>query len=225
MLKFTNVSKIYKDRFTAIKDVNFVLHDGEFCFIIGPSGAGKSTIVRLLIRQEKPTTGQIQFNNVIISQLPRKLLHVYRQQLGVVFQDLKLIESKTVTQNIRFALEIVNTPEEQMSELTSYLLSTVNLKKRGDLYPEDLSGGERQRVAIARALANNPKLLIADEPTGHLDPDNAREIIDILRAINRMGTSVLAITHDRETVDNLQERVIHMSKGKIIADEKGGYSI
>jgi cell division transport system ATP-binding protein len=223
MVKFSQVSKIYPGGITALKDVSFTINDGEFTFIVGPSGAGKTTIVRLLIREERPTSGEIQFEDVQVPSIPRKLLSVYRQQLGVVFQDLKLIDSKNVRENIQLALEITKKTREEMEETTDYLLNLVNLKGRSHLFPEELSGGEKQRVAIARALANEPKLFIADEPTGNLDPGTAMEILNILKTVNNLGTTVVLITHDDEIVDLMQTRVLHMQEGKIISDEKGGY--
>jgi len=225
MVNFDSVSKVYKGDIVALNNVSFSLKPAEFCFIVGPSGAGKSTIIRLLIRQEFPSDGSILFEDVNVTEIPRKLLSIYRQQIGVVFQDLKLIPSKTVRENIAFALEITNKPKSQIDETTEYLLQTVNLTKRAHLYPEDLSGGEKQKVGIARALANDPKLLIADEPTGNLDPNTSGEILEILKAINEWGTTVLVVTHDRSIVDKAQRRVIHMRNGEIEADTTGGYDV
>lgn len=225
MIQFDNVSKTYKGDIVALDNISFKIKPSEFTFIVGPSGAGKSTVIRLLIRQEFPTDGLIQFEDVDVTKIPRNMLSIYRQQLGVVFQDLKLIPSKTVRQNIAFALEITNKPKEQVDETTKFLLETVRLDKRADLLPEDLSGGERQKVGIARALANDPKLLIADEPTGNLDPTTSNEILEILKAINSWGTTVLVVTHDKSIVDKMQSRVIHMADGKIVVDKVGGYEI
>jgi cell division transport system ATP-binding protein len=224
MIQFNNVSKVYKNSIVALDDVSFSVNPGEFIFFVGPSGAGKSTVIRLLIRQEIPSKGNILFEDIDVINIPRNLLSVYRQQLGIVFQDLKLIPSKTVRQNVSFALEITdNKSRDEIKETTDYLLDIVKVKDRSDLYPEDLSGGERQRVAIARALANDPKLLIADEPTGNLDPKTSLEILDILNAINSSGTTVMVVTHDRKIVDERQARVIQMINGKITGDRVGGY--
>lgn len=224
MIQFNNVSKVYKNSITALDDVSFSVNPGEFLFLVGPSGAGKSTVIRLLIRQEIPSNGNILFEDIDVTNIPRNLLSVYRQQLGIVFQDLKLISSKTVRQNVSFALEITdNKSKAEIKDTTDYLLDIVRVKDRADLYPEDLSGGERQRVAIARALANDPKLLIADEPTGNLDPKTSMEILEILNAINGSGTTVMVVTHDRKIVDEKQTRVIHMRDGKIFSDRIGGY--
>jgi len=225
IVNFDKVSKIYKGDIIALKDVSFSIIPGEFCFIVGPSGAGKSTVIRLLIRQEFPTDGLIRFEDVNVTEIPRKLLSIYRQQIGVVFQDLKLIPSRTVRENIAFALEITNKPKDQIIETTEYLLETVHLEKRADLFPEDLSGGERQKVGIARALANDPKLLIADEPTGNLDPHTSDEILEILNAINGWGTTIMVVTHDKDIVDKGKKRVIHMRDGAIESDRVGGYDV
>ncbi|KKR06026.1 MAG: Cell division ATP-binding protein FtsE [candidate division WS6 bacterium GW2011_GWF2_39_15] len=222
IINFDKVSKIYPGGIIALDEVSFIVDPGEFTFIVGPSGAGKSTAIRLLIKEEFPTQGSIQFQDINVTSIPRKLLSIYRQQLGVVFQDLKLIESKTVSENVEFALEITNRKDSEIAETTNYLLDIVNLKGRAHLFPQELSGGEKQRVAIARALANDPKLFIADEPTGNLDPENAREIMNILQAINEWGTTVIVITHDDVIVDKMQKRVLRMNQGKIVGDEKGG---
>lgn len=223
LISFKEVIKTYPGGIAALQRVSFDIEPGEFTFIVGPSGAGKSTVVRLLIRQEFPTNGTIQFDNINVVDLPRNLLSTYRQQLGIVFQDLKLIDSKTVRENIQFALEVSKRTPKEVNETTDYLLDIVSLKGRSHLFPQELSGGERQRVAIARGLANDPKLLIADEPTGNLDPATAMEILNILRAVNELGTTVLVITHDKNIVDMMQKRVLHMEEGKIVADEQGGY--
>lgn len=223
MVRFDKVTKKYIGDIIAVENVSFSIDQGEFSFIVGPSGAGKSTIIRLLIREEHPTEGEIVFEEINVANLPRELLSPYRQQLGVVFQDLKLINSKSVLENIQFALEITQRDASTIDETARYLLDVVGLSSRSHLFPKELSGGEKQKVAIARALANDPKLFIADEPTGNLDPDTAMEILDILKTINSWGTTVLVVTHDKGIVDKMQTRVIHMNNGKIISDEKGGY--
>ncbi len=223
LIKFNDVSKSYPGGILAVRDLSFEVLKGEFVFIVGPSGAGKSTLARLLIRQEVPTSGTIHFEDIEVPRIPRKLLSVYRQQLGVVFQDLKLIETKTVRENVQFALEITKRNPSEIDDTTDYLLDVVNLKGRSHLFPQELSGGEKQRVAIARALANDPKLFIADEPTGNLDPTTALEILNILKTINNLGTTIIVITHDYNIVDLMQKRVIHVESGRIIADDSGGY--
>lgn len=223
MVIFENVSKVYDGNIVALKEVTFTVDPGEFLFIVGSSGAGKSTIIRLLVRQEKPTTGQIKFEDIEVPAIPRSLLSLYRQQLGVVFQDLKLIPTKTILENVEFALEIIDKPRNEIKDTAEYLLETVRLQDRTKLFPDQLSGGERQRVAIARALANDPKLLVADEPTGNLDPRTSEEILDILQTINNWGTTVMVVTHDKDIVNKMQTRVLHMKDGLLIKDTKGGY--
>lgn len=221
MIHFDNVEKKY-DEITALKEVSFDIPDGEFCFIVGPSGAGKSTIMKLLIREELPTSGDIIFDKISVPKLPNKLVPEYRQKIGMVFQDLKLLPTKTLEENINFALEILNKSQKEIEDTTEYLLELVDLKDRKNLFPKELSGGEQQRGAIARALANNPKVLVADEPTGNLDPDNASELLRIFKTINANGTTVLIITHNKDLVDSTQRRVIRLEKGEVISDSKKG---
>lgn len=218
MIKYINVKKIYPGNINALDGVSFEIEEGEFLFVIGASGAGKSTLIRLLVKQEVPTVGNIFFEDVEVPTIPNKLLSIYRQQLGIVFQDLKLIESKTVRENIMFALEITGKDRKEVEDTTQYLLDVVNLKNRSHLFPIELSGGEKQKVAIARALANDPKIFIADEPTGNLDTNTTMEILSILKTINDWGTTVMVITHDNTLVENMKARVITMSDGKIIKD-------
>jgi len=223
MLLFDNVSKKYDKDIIALEDVHFEIDRGEFSFLVGPSGAGKTTLLRLLIREELPTSGNILFEDIEVPKLPRKLLPQYRQRLGVVFQDMKLLQSKTLEENISFALEILGKANKEIEETTDYLLELVKLQDRRHLFPKQLSGGEQQRAAIARALANAPDFLVADEPTGNLDPDNALQILNILKNINKAGTTVLVISHDRDIVNEMKTRVIRMDKGKIVSDTKGDY--
>jgi cell division transport system ATP-binding protein len=223
MLLFDKVTKKYDKNITAVEDISFKADKGEFIFLVGPSGAGKSTLMRLLIREELPTTGSIFFDEIEIPKLPRKLLPTYRQRLGIVFQDMKLIEGKTLGENIDFALEILGKPEKEIKDTTHYLLDLVGLEDRIDLFPKQLSGGEQQRGAIARALANSPELLVADEPTGNLDYENAMHILSILDKINKTGTSVMVISHDRDIVNKQKARVLRMDKGKLISDTNGNY--
>ncbi len=223
MLLFDKVSKRYDKDIIALEDVHFEIDKGEFSFLVGPSGAGKTTLLRLLIREELPTSGNILFEDIEVPKLPRKLLPQYRQRLGVVFQDIKLLPTKTLDENIAFALEILGKGNKEIEETTDYLLELVKLEDRRHLFPRQLSGGEQQRAAIARALANAPDLLVADEPTGNLDPDNALQILSILKDINKTGTTVLVISHDRDIVNEMKTRVIRMDKGRIISDTKGDY--
>jgi cell division transport system ATP-binding protein len=223
MLLFDKVSKKYDKDIIALEEVHFSIEKGEFSFLVGPSGAGKTTLLRLLIREELPTSGNIFFDDIEVPKLPRKLLPTYRQRLGIVFQDMKLLSSKTLEENISFALEILGKDNKEIEETTEYLLELVKLQDRRHLFPKQLSGGEKQRGAIARALANSPDLLVADEPTGNLDPDNALQLLNILKDINKTGTTVMVISHDREIVDEMKTRVIRIVEGKIVSDTKGDY--
>ncbi len=223
MLLFDKVSKKYNENITALDDIGFKVEDGEFLFLVGPSGAGKTTLVRLLIREEIPSSGSIFFKEIEVPKIPNKLLPTYRQKLGIVFQDIKLLANKTLEENINFALDILGKEDKEIKETTDYLLETVGLQDRRNLFPQQLSGGEQQRGAIARALANNPELFVADEPTGNLDPDNAFQVLEILKKINKGGTTVMVISHDREIVNQMKTRVLRMDQGKIVSDTKGDY--
>lgn len=218
MVTFDTVTKKYKGDITALEDVCFTIDEGEFTFIIGPSGAGKSTIMRLLIREELPTSGSIFFKDIEVPKLTRRLLPAYRQKLGVVFQDIKLLPTKTLDENIGFALEILDKSPKEITDTTEYLLDLVGLRERRQLFPQELSGGEQQRGAIARALASSPDLFIADEPTGNLDEDNANQILEILKTINKQGTTVMVITHDLNLVNNFKTRTIKIKNGKLDQD-------
>ena len=222
-ITFDKVSKVYADDFHALHDVTFKIDKGEFLFVVGPSGAGKSTIIRLLTNEERPTSGEIFFEDIDVPTIPRKMLALYRQQLGVVFQDLKLIPSKTVEENIQFALEISRKPKDEIQDTTDKLLNLVGLTTLRSMFPETLSGGEMQKTAIARALANEPKLFIADEPTGNLDPDTSMEILEILKEVNSWGTTVMVISHDQSIVDKMKTRVLRLESGKLKRDGKGKY--
>jgi cell division transport system ATP-binding protein len=223
MVKFDTVTKKYNEDIVALEDVSFDIDAGEFCFVTGPSGAGKSTIVKLLIKDETPTSGSIFYEDIEVPKIPRKMLPSYRQKLGVVFQDMKLLNSRSIEENIAFALEILQKPEKEIKDTTDYLLELVGLENRRNLYPQQLSGGEKQRGAIARALASNPSLLLADEPTGNLDDENAYMILDILKKINESGTTIMVITHDPLLVDAKENhsRQIHLREGRIESDSKG----
>jgi cell division transport system ATP-binding protein len=222
MVKFDTVTKKYDENIVALEDVCFEIDQGEFCFITGPSGAGKSTIVKLLIKDELPTSGSIFYEDIEVPRIPRKMLPSYRQKLGVVFQDMKLLNTRTLKENIAFALEILQKKPKEIKDTTDYLLELVGLEDRRNLYPQQLSGGEQQRGAIARALASNPGLLLADEPTGNLDEENAYMILDILKKINASGTTVMVISHDNILVngDKKSTREIHLKEGKVESDTK-----
>ncbi|MBI4948292.1 cell division ATP-binding protein FtsE [Candidatus Berkelbacteria bacterium] len=221
MIDFQNVSKQYP-RKVALKDVDLKISEGEFVCLVGQSGAGKTTIIKLLTKLEKPSRGKIYVANRSLSDLRSGEVPLYRRKIGVVFQDFKLLPQKTVWENIAFALEVCAFSDKEINRRTEKVLELVNLIKRKDNYPNELSGGERQRCAIARALVHSPKILIADEPTGNLDPINAWEIIDLLYRINQRGTTVILATHNKQIVDRIQKRVILMKAGQIVSDQAGG---
>ena len=223
MIEFIHVSKKYGTH-AIINDVSFFIDRGEFVTLVGPSGSGKSTLIKLLIAEEKPSGGQIVVAGRDITTLSSRELPFYRRKIGVVFQDYKLLQHKTVAENVAFALEVSDTSNGEVLAKVPEILDLVGLKDKGNNMPDELSGGEQQRVSIARALIHQPKLLIADEPTGNLDPINTWEIIELLFKINKSGTIVLLATHDKEVVDALKKRVITLREGKIVADQtKGKY--
>lgn len=221
MIELKNVDKKY-GRITALEDINLTIHKGEFVCLVGPSGAGKSTIIRLLTCEEKPTTGKIFVAGKNIVNLGSSELPFYRRRIGVVFQDFKLLPQKSVCENVAYALEVCDATNAEIQRRVPLMLELVGLTNRADNLPNELSGGERQRVSIARAMIHSPKLLIADEPTGNLDPVNTWEIIDLLRKINQRGTIVILATHDKEIVDRLRTRVISVKNGKVVADMQRG---
>ncbi len=223
MILIDHVSKVYAGDIVALRDVTFQIENGEFLFLVGPSGAGKSTLIRLLIREELPTDGTIVFDETDITRIGKPYIPFYRQQIGVVFQDYKLIDIKTIRENIEFALEITGKSDDEIEDTSQSLLELVGLQDRQNLFPNQLSGGEKQRAGIARALANEPKLLIADEPTGNLDPVTSAEIMNILETVNSWGTTVLISTHDKNVVDKMKKRVVRLECGALAADRVGGY--
>lgn len=223
MLTFENVTKKYLQSKFALQEVSFHIQEGEFVFLVGPSGAGKSTAIRLLIKDEVPNSGKILFEDKVVNELRGKNLAYYRRELGIVFQDFKLITSKTVWENIAFVLEVSSKTNKEIEKSVSYVLDLVGLLDKKDMFPEALSGGEQQRVAIARAIITEPKVLIADEPTGNLDRNNAWDIMQLLNKINNWGTTVIVATHDTEIVDSLNKRVIAFDGGRIVRDNIGGY--
>ena len=222
VIEFIEVSKVYPGNVVAAEDVSFSVPLGEFVSLVGPSGAGKSTLIRLLTCEEPPTSGQIYVAGRDVTKLKPKELPFYRRKVGVIFQDFKLLPKKTVFENIAFALEVAGASNAEIRDKVPKIVEIVGLTKRVKAMSEELSGGEKQRVSIARALVHKPKILIADEPTGNLDPVTTWELIELLFKINRQGTIVLLATHDREVVDALQRRVITMREGKIIADNQHG---
>lgn len=225
MFRFEQVSKRYDNGVLALDDINLKVNEGEFVFLVGPSGAGKSTILKLLSKEEDPTRGYIFFDNKNISQLGRRQIPYYRRSLGIVFQNYRLLENKTVYENVAYALQIVGASKATIKREVPRVLSLVKLSHKSSSYPRELSGGEAQRVAIARSVVNNPKLVLADEPTGNLDMDTSMEIMDVLRDINKSGTTVLMATHAKYIVDTYNLRVITIEHGKIISDKVGGYNI
>ena len=225
MIEFKNITKKYNGM-AALDDVTFGVGTGEFVCLVGPSGAGKSTLIKLLVCEERPTSGHILVAGRDVTKLKRKELPYYRRRVGVVYQDFKLLPKKTVWENVAFALEVCDVCNEEIEVKVPKILSLVGLSEKKDNYPKELSGGEKQRASIARALVNSPKILIADEPTGNLDPRNALEIIELLSRINQAGTVVILATHNKEIVNKLKKRVVLLKNGKLISDKiQGRYVI
>ncbi len=225
MIEFRNVSKVYENTATdAIKNVSLQIQNGEFVFIVGKSGAGKSTLTKLMIAEQKPTSGEVLVNSHRVHMLQQKDIPYFRRGIGMVFQDFRLLEDKTVYENVAFAMQIVGATNRQIRRRVPEALSNVGLAAKAKSFPGQLSGGEQQRVAIARALVNNPSVIIADEPTGNLDPIMSKEILQMLNEINKNGTTVIVVTHDKELVNTLQKRVIALENGQIVSDEgRSGY--
>ena len=225
MIRFENVHKTYKTGTDALRGVTFTIRDGEFVFIIGKSGSGKSTLMKCITREEKPTEGLVIIDKFCISKMPRALIPILRRQIGIIYQDFRLIETKTVEENIAFAGEIIGVPRKKLHQMVDIVLGAVGLRDKAGSMPLELSGGEQQRVAIARAMLNSPKLIVADEPTGNLDPETSEAIMALLAEINKQGTTVVVCTHDSNLVDAMKKRVIEVDDGLIVRDEKGsGYT-
>jgi cell division transport system ATP-binding protein len=223
MIKFENVTMAYrKDGNPALNDVSFEIADGEFVFLVGQSGAGKSTILRLLIREERAQNGTVLIDDINIGMLPEKEVPKLRRNIGMVFQDFRLLPDKTVSENVAFALQVLNKSPDEIKQTVPAVLDLVGLLDKANRRPEQLSGGEQQRVAIARALVNRPAILMADEPTGNLDPDTSVEIMRLLDQINKAGTTVIMATHDAGIVDQMRKRVIEITGGAIIRDQAQG---
>lgn len=221
-IEFVNVSKEYDPGKKVLDDVNFKIEAGDFLFIVGPSGAGKSTIIKLLTKEENPDGGDILFNEESILNLPKEAIPGLRRRIGVVFQDFKLLDSKTVFDNVAIALEVVDSNIEEIRSIVPNVLSMVGLTDKMFKYPKQLSGGEKQKVSIARALAHEPDVLLAYEPTGMIDPDSVDDVMEVLEKINSLGTTVVMATHDQDIVNLLKKRVIRIEKGQIVSDKKGG---
>lgn len=217
-----DVHKTYDNGVTAVNGINIKIDQGEFVYIVGPSGAGKSTFIRLIYREEVPTKGEIYINDIELSKLKEKEIPFLRRQIGVIFQDFKLLPRLTVFENVAFALEVIEMPPDKIRERVMEVLDLVGLKHKARSYPSELSGGEQQRVAIARAISNYPKIVIADEPTGNLDPDTSWTIMRILEEINMRGTTVIMATHSKEIVNTVKKRVIAIENGMVVRDEEQG---
>ena len=222
MITLENVSKAYSTGAPALNNVSLKIEAGEFVFVVGDSGSGKSTLIKLLLRELLPTSGKIMVNDIDVASLRHKQIPKYRRKLGVVFQDFRLLKDRNVYENVAFAQRIVQTPTKEIKKNVPSILSTVGLAGKYKAKPRQLSGGEQQRVALARALVNNPPILLADEPTGNLDPKNSWEIMKLLEEINEKGTTVVVVTHNREIVNSMKKRVITMNKGVIVSDQKEG---
>lgn len=222
MIHFDKVSKIYPDKTVALSDITFKIDPAEFISVVGHSGAGKTTLLKMLLAEEKPTKGKVFLESVNIHTLPRNDVHTYRRRIGVVFQDFRLLSKKTIYENIAFAMEVAGHEDADIEADVPYVLKLVDLENKIWNYPDELSGGEKQRVAIARAIVNQPDIVIADEPTGNLDPINTFEVVQILKKINDLGTIVILTTHNKGVVDSVGRRVITLDRGKIIRDDPEG---
>ncbi len=222
LIKIKNVEKTYKTGVTAIYDLSLNIGKGEFVFIIGSTGCGKSTLIKMLYREEKPTSGIINIGGINVSKLKNRNVYKIRRKIGVVFQDFKLLPKSTVYENVAFALEIFGLPNSEVHSKVIKALELVGLKHKAKNYPHQLSGGEQQRVAIARAIVNGPKLLICDEPTGNLDENTSMEIMKVLEEINKLGTTIIMVTHDTDIVNKMKKRVILLDSGRIVKDYKEG---
>jgi len=220
MIDFKNVVKTYPNGTVALKGISLHIDDGEFVFIVGHSGAGKTTLTKLLLCEEKPTSGHLIVGD--FARIPNYRIPHYRRELGVVFQDFRLLPNKTVYENVAFAMRVVGTPTGKIRRRVPAILNTVNLADKNNSFPDEISGGEQQRVALARALANNPNVIIADEPTGNIDPQMSLEIMNLLMKINKLGKTVIVVTHERELVNYYKQRVVMIKDGVIVEDKQGG---
>jgi cell division transport system ATP-binding protein len=222
MIEMQHVSKVYKENVIALSNADLKIEKGEFVFLVGPSGAGKSTFIKLLLKEIEPTSGKIEVNGINLSSLKRRNIPYYRRSIGNVFQDFRLLSNLTVYENVAFAMHVVEASARDIRRRIPMILSMVGLSSRANAYPHQLSGGEQQRTALARALVNSPSMLIADEPTGNLDPETAAGIMDILNDINHSGTTVLMATHAKDIVDKMKKRVIALEKGVLVRDQQRG---
>ena len=223
MIRLIDVYKEYDNGTKALKGVNLRIDDGEFVFLVGPSGSGKSTIIKLITGEIAATQGRLMVNGYNLSNIAPRQIPYMRRTLGIIFQDFRLIEKKTVYENLAFAMRAIGASPRELRRRIPYVLQLVGLEQKADRYPGQISGGEQQRVAIARALVNNPSMIIADEPTGNLDPQRSLEIMMLLERINELGTTVLVVTHEKALVNRFTKRVVAIEAGRIISDETGGY--
>ena len=223
MIEFTDVVKSYVQGNKALRGVSMQIEDGEFAFLVGPSGSGKSTIIKLITGELKPTSGTVHVNGYNLERIRKREVPFLRRTVGVVFQDFRLIPTKTVYENVAFAMRVIGARNREIKERVPYVLDLVGLETKGRRYPGELSGGEQQRLAIARALVNNPSTIIADEPTGNLDPARSLEIMTLLEEINKLGTTMLVVTHAQNLVEEFNHRVIAIDEGLIVSDGMDGY--
>lgn len=223
MIRLIDIEKEYDNGTKALKGVDVRIDDGEFVFLVGPSGSGKSTIIKLITAEIAPTEGRLMVNGYNLNNIRPNQVPYMRRTLGIIFQDFRLIDKKTVWENLSFVMRAVGSSNREIRRRIPYVLELVGLEKKADHYPSELSGGEQQRVAIARALVNNPSMIIADEPTGNLDPQRSLEIMTLLERINGLGTTVLVVTHEKALVNRFAKRVVAIENGRIISDETGGY--
>ena len=222
MIEMIDVSKTYPNGVIAVNGINVKIRKGEFVYVVGPSGAGKSTFIKMMYREEKPTSGTITVNGMNLAKIRNSKVPVFRRNLGVVFQDFKLLPTLTVYENVAFALEVIEEDPKEIKKRVMEVLDLVGLKHKARMNPDELSGGEQQRVSIARSIVNSPKVVIANEPTGNLDPETSWDIMNIFEEINKRGTTIVMATHNKEIVDNLKHRVIAIENGTIIRDEQRG---
>lgn len=222
MIYYDRVSKIYADNSVALEDVSFSVEPGEFISVVGHSGAGKTTLIKMLLAEEVPSSGAVFFESINVHEVPNRKMGEFRRKIGTVFQDFKLLPSKTAYENIAFAMEAAGRNEEEIRSDVPHVLELVDLGDKLNNFPDELSGGEQQRVAIARAIVNQPDVIIADEPTGNLDPVNTFEVVQILKKINDLGTTIILTTHNKGVIDSLKKRVITMDRGRVIRDDREG---
>ncbi len=222
MIYYDRVSKIYADSSVALEDVSFSVEPGEFISVVGHSGAGKTTLIKMLLAEERPSQGTVFFESINVHELPLYKMNHLRRKIGTVFQDFRLLPNKTAYENVAFAMEAAGRPEEEIRSDVPHVLELVDLADKANNFPDEMSGGEQQRVAIARAIVNQPDVIVADEPTGNLDPTNTFEVVQILKKINDLGTTIILTTHNKGVIDSLKKRVITMDRGRIVRDDREG---